>query len=107
MKRVISLLVLSAITAALILTVACSKGGGEGLVGNWGMVDSPQKVVKITKEGTQYFYEGSQGKTPATKQDDNTLLVNMGPIQVTAKLDPATGILTVAFMGEKYQYKKI
>lgn len=107
MKRIYGILLLAAITAALVGLVACSKGGGDAIVGTWGMVDNPSKTVKITKEGNQYFYEGSQGKSPATKKDDNTLLVPMGPIQVTAQLDPSTKVLSVMFMGERYQYKKV
>ena len=76
------------------------------MVGTWAMVGNPGKTIKISKEGGQYFYEGSQGKTSATKQDDNTLLVPMGPVQVTVKLDPATNTLTVSFMGENYKYKR-
>jgi hypothetical protein len=107
-KKVISLTLIAAFIMSLAFVAACAKGAkkGEGLVGTWAMVDSPAKVVKITKEGEQYFYEGSQGKSPATKQDENTLLVAMGPIQVTVKLDPASGILTVSFMGENYKYKR-
>ena len=107
MKKVLYTALTVFVFAGLLMTAACSKGGGEQLVGSWGMVGSPEKVVKITKEGGQYFYEGSQGKSQATKQDDNTLLIPMGPIQVTAKLDPATGVLSVMFMGENYQYKKM
>lgn len=108
MKKIIGLAILAVFVAGLAFTAACAKGGkSEGMVGTWGMVDSPTKTVKISKEGEQYFYEGSQGKVPATKQDENTLLVTMGPVQVTVKLDPATSILTVAFMGESYKYKKV
>lgn len=107
MKKALSLTLLAVFVISLAFMAACAKGGGkDAIVGTWAMVDSPSKVVKITKEGEQYFYEGSQGKTPATKQDDNTLLVSMGPVQVTVKLDPATGILTVSFMGETYKYKR-
>ena len=107
MKRVLYAAVAVFVFAGLLMTAACSKGGGDQLIGTWGMVDNPQKQVKITMEGGKYIYEGSQGKTQATKQDDNTLLVPMGPIQVTAKLDPSKGILSVMFMGENYQYKKV
>ena len=107
MKKVLVLAFSVLLVAALALTVSCSKGkGGDPLVGTWAKVDDASKTVKITKEGEQYFYEGSQGKSPATKQDDTTLQVAMGPIQVTVKLDPATNVLSVAFMGENYQYKK-
>ncbi|MHB8173229.1 MAG: hypothetical protein ACYDFU_02060 [Nitrospirota bacterium] len=105
MKRALGIL----LTAALISTVfmfACAKSS-DPLVGTWGMVSEPSKTIKITKEGSQYFYEGSQGKTAAQKKDENTLLVPMGPIVVTVKRDPGTGILSVSFMGESYQYKKI
>ncbi len=108
MKKVLSLVILTVVVMSLALAVGCAKGkGGENLVGTWGKVDNPQSQIKITKEGENYFYEGSQGKSPATKQDENTLLVKMGPIDVNVKLDPASGVLTVAFMGESYQYKKV
>ena len=107
MKKVYSIMLLTAVMAALVALVACSKGGGDPLVGTWGMVDNPSKTVKITKEGNQYFYEGSQGKSPATKKDDTTLVVPMGPIEVTCKVDPSTQVLSVMFMGERYQYKKV
>lgn len=106
MKKAIGILVMVMVVSAVMMTAACSKGGSKGIVGNWAMVGSPEKIVKITKEGEQYFYEGSQGKSPAQKQDENTLLIPMGPIQVTAKLDPAKDILSVSFMGENYQYQR-
>ena len=108
MKKILSLAILAALVMSMALAVGCAKGkGGDALVGTWGKVDNPQSTVKITKEGEKYFYEGSQGKNEAIKQDENTLLVKMGPIDVTVKLDPASGVLTVAFMGESYQYKKV
>lgn len=94
---------------SLMSVLACDKGkakGGDALVGTWAMIDSPDKKVTISKEGEQYFYEGSQPKAPANKVDENTLIVPMGPVEVTVKLDPSTGILTVSFMSETYQYKK-
>lgn len=107
MKKFLAVALAVFFVVTLASVVACSKGkGGDPLVGTWTKVDDPGKTIKITKEGEQYFYEGSQGKSPATKQDENTLAVSMGPIQVTVKLDPATGMLGVAFMGENYQYKK-
>lgn len=106
MKKALSILVMVMVVSAVMMTAACSKGGGKGIVGNWAMVGSPEKIVKITKEGEQYFYEGSQGKSQAQKQDENTLLIPMGPIQVTAKLDPAKDTLSVSFMGENYQYTR-
>jgi hypothetical protein len=107
-KKILSLVILTALVMSLAVAVGCAKGksGGDAMVGTWGKVDNPQSQIKITKEGENYFYEGSQGKSPATKQDENTLLVKMGPIDVTVKLDPASGKLTVAFMGESYQYQK-
>ena len=103
--RIRGLLLAAALLSALVM-FSCAKSG-DPLVGTWGMVSEPSKTIKITKEGGQYFYEGSQGKTAAQKKDANTLLVPMGPIVVTVKLDPGTGILSVSFMGENYQYKKI
>ncbi len=108
MKRaggVRGLLLVAALLSALAM-FACAKSS-DPLVGTWGMVSEPSKTIKITKEGGQYFYEGSQGKTAAQKKDANTLLVPMGPIVVTVKLDPGTSILSVSFMGENYQYKKV
>ncbi len=108
MKKVISLTLMAVLIATIALTAACAKSAKSGgLVGTWGMVDNPTKTIKISMEGGQYFYEGSQGKSPAQKQDDNTLLVPMGPIQVTVKFDPATNILNVSFMGESYKYKRV
>lgn len=106
MKKALGILVMVMVVSAVIMTAACSKSGGKGIVGNWAMVGSPEKIVKITKEGEQFFYEGSQGKSAAQKQDENTLLVPMGPIQVTAKYDPAKDTLSVSFMGENYQYTR-
>ena len=106
MKKALGILAIVMIVSAVMMTAACSKGGSKSIVGNWSMVGSPDKIVKITKDGEQYFYEGSQGKTPAQRQDDNTLLIPMGPIQVTAKLDPAKDTLSVSFMGENYQYQR-
>jgi hypothetical protein len=106
MKRVFITVVMAALIGTLVFMFACAKPGGDPLVGTWAMVSEPSKTIKITKEGDQYFYEGSQGKTKAQKKDENTLLVPMGPIEVTVKRDPGTDILTVSFMGENYQYKK-
>ena len=107
MKKLIGVTMALALVVSLISLSACAKGkGGDPLVGTWTMVDQPGKVVTITKEGENYFYEGSQGKSPATKVDENTLKVPMGPIEVTVQLDPATGVLGVSFMGENYKYKK-
>lgn len=107
MKRVLVTVTTAALIGTLVFMFACAKSGGsDPLVGTWAMVTEPSKTIKITKEGDQYFYEGSQGKTAAQKKDENTLLVPMGPIQVTVKRDPGTNILTVSFMGENYQYKK-
>jgi hypothetical protein len=106
MKRVFITVVMAALIGTLVFMFACAKPGGDPLVGTWAMVSEPSKTIKITKEGDQYFYEGSQGKTAAQKKDENTLLVPMGPIEVTVKRDPGTDILTVSFMGENYQYKK-
>jgi len=96
------------IMASLVGLTACEqkKAAGDPLVGTWTMVDNPSKVVKVYKEGEQYYYEGSQGKMPATKVDDNTLSVPMSGIEVTVALDPASGELQVSFMGEIYKYKK-
>jgi len=105
-KKFITILAMAAFVVSLALVAACNKKS-DGLAGTWGMVDNPGKTIKITQEGSQWFYEGSQGKAPANKQDENTLVIPMGPIEVTAQLDPATGILTVKFMGESYQYKKV
>lgn len=108
-RKVLGIVVAVAMVVSLMSVLACDKGGAKGgdpLIGTWAMVDNPGKTVKISKEGEQYFYEGSQGKSPATRQDENTLVVPMGPIEVTVKLDPATGVLTVSFMSETYQYKK-
>ena len=105
-KKVLYAALVVLVFAGLVMTAACAKGGSDPLVGTWGMKADPSKTVKITKEGGKYFYEGSQGKTEAQKQDENTLLIPMGPIQVTAKLDPAAGVLSVSFMGENYQYTK-
>ena len=107
-KKALGLLVSVALVLSLLSVVACSKGGGgDKLLGTWGMVGSPEKKIKILKEGDKYIYEGSQGKTNATKKDDNTLTVPMGPVEVTVKLDPATDELSVAFMGENYKYKRV
>jgi len=106
-KKVLAVFFSVMMIAALASLVACKgKSGGDAIVGTWVKTDDPGKEVKITKEGDKFFYEGSQGKVEAAKQDENTLLVQMGPIPVTVKLDPATGMLGVAFMGENYQYKK-
>jgi len=105
-KKFLGVAAIALLVVSLAFAAACSKKS-EGIVGTWGMVGAPEKTVKITKEVDNYFYEGSQGKTPAKKQDENTLIVPMGPIEVTAKLDPATGVLSVSFMGESYQYKKV
>jgi len=96
------------IMASLVALTACEpkKAAGDPLVGTWAMADNPSKVVKVSKEGEQYFYEGSQGKMPATKVDDNTLSVPMSGIEVTVALDPASGELQVSFMGEVYKYKR-
>jgi len=108
MRKFLGLAISLMFVVSLLSVVACAKGGGkEPLVGTWAMDGNPGKTVKISKEGQQYFYEGSQGKTPATKVDENTLQVSMGPIQVTVKLDPASNVLAVSFMGESYKYKKV
>ena len=106
MKRVLVTVATAALIGTLVFMFACAKSGGDPLVGTWAMVSEPSKTVKISKEGDHYFYEGSQGKTPAQKKDENTLVVPMGPIEVVVKRDPGTDILTVSFMGENYQYKK-
>jgi len=107
-KKVLGIAVSALLVFSLVAFAACAKGkGSDPLVGSWAMVGAPEKKVNITKEGEQYMYEGSQGKTPATKKDENTLLVPMGPIEVTVKLDPKTGILNVSFMSESYNYKKV
>lgn len=107
MKKVLVTVVMAALIGTLVFMFACAKSGGaDPLVGTWAMVTEPSKTVKISKEGDQYFYEGSQGKTKAQKKDENTLIVPMGPIEVNVKRDPGTDILTVSFMGENYQYKK-
>jgi hypothetical protein len=106
MKRVLVTVVTAALIGTLVFMFACAKSGGDPMVGTWAMVTEPSKTIKISKEGEQYYYEGSQGKTKAEKKDENTLLVPMGPIVVTVKRDPGTDILTVSFMGENYQYKK-
>lgn len=79
---------------------------GDPMVGDWEMVGNPSKVVSVLKEGDQYFYVGSQGKMPANKLDENTLVVPMSGIDVTVKHDSATGELSVSFMGESYKYSK-
>jgi hypothetical protein len=107
-KKYLGLALVAVIMTAAISLVACSKPvATDNLVGTWGMNGDAAKTIKISKEGANYFYEGSQGKTPAQKQDDNTLLVPMGPIQVTVKYDPAAKTLGVSFMGENYIYKKV
>lgn len=112
MKKILGLVFSVVVLVSLMSVLACdkkgaAKGGGDPLIGTWEMVDNPGKVVKISKEGEQFFYEGSQGKSPATRQDENTMIVPMGPIEVSVKLDPSTGILSVSFMSEVYQYKKV
>lgn len=107
-KRIAALLLMLTFVVSLAAVIGCeAKPKGDPLVGTWGMADNPSKTIKISKEGEQYFYEGSQGKSPANKIDDNTLKIPMGPIEVDVVLDPASGVLTVSFMGEKYGYKKV
>ncbi len=106
MKKLFSLSVSLLLVVSLAYMSACAKKG-DPLVGTWEMVGQPGKTIKITKEGNNYFYEGSQGKNPATKVDENTLKVSMMGIDVTIHLDPATNILSVSFMSEVYKYKKV
>lgn len=106
-KTALLLLAMVFVLSVVALSGCDKKAKGDPLVGTWGMVDNPSKTVKISKEGDKYFYEGSQGKNPANKVDDNTLSVPMGPIEVTVVFDPAKDVLTVSFMGESYSYKKV
>ena len=88
MKRVLVTVATAALIGTLVFMFACAKSGGDPLVGTWAMVSEPSKTIKISKEGEQYFYEGSQAKTPAQKKDENTLFVPMGPIDVNRQKRP-------------------
>jgi hypothetical protein len=96
------------IIASLVGLTACEqkKAAGDPLIGTWAMADNPSKTVKVSKEGNQYYYEGSQGKMAATKVADNTLSVPMSGIEVKVTYDQPSGELQVSFMGEVYKYKK-
>jgi len=106
-KKFTTVLLFAAFAVTLFALSACTQSAGDPMVGKWGMVDNPTKTVTISKEGDKYFYEGSQGKMPAVKKDDNTLMVSMGPVEVNVKYDAKSGELGVSFMGENYRYKKV
>lgn len=107
MRKLTGLILSLMFVISIAALAGCQQGPkGDPMLGTWAKVDSAGSTISITKEGEQYFYSGAYGKAPATKVDENTMTASMPPFELSIKLDPASGVLTVSFAGEEYQYKK-
>ncbi|HWP98102.1 MAG TPA: ankyrin repeat domain-containing protein [Syntrophomonadaceae bacterium] len=92
-------LVIVGVILALICTILIFKFPGSQYVGDW-VDDKDGSWAKVTRNGTSYIWEDSDGKYPATIES-GMLAIDSGLGKVYASINSKTGKMELAFLGEK------
>lgn len=98
------------VAAALLCMTGCAGSPQNRFVGDWERVEKSgfgesQDRARVTVSGDSLFWEDSNGKFPAT-MEDNHMMIDVDGFAAMATFDEASGILTFIVHGNSILYKR-
>jgi hypothetical protein len=94
--------------ASEVIPTVDSKASADSLIGSWKDINSPDRIVNITKTDTGYEYADNEGKYPAIFKDGVLKVKVSDSDSDTADIyvDAKTGHMLSVYQGNTSEYSK-